>query len=154
MAELQNVITTVANLENAIEDALRHEVADVVKNAIIMSAYENVYKAYAPEFYSRRWGAGGILDPNSIKIEVHGDTLIASDNAAWQQLWGGSVPGERLAEAIASGDKRFNMQEAGPRPFHQKAKEEAIYSGAAEDALRRGLARQGIDTSGMTFTFT
>ncbi len=162
MAELDYLIGKLQNLDAMIEDALKNEVADAVKEAIVESARQNVYDVYSPKFRSRRGDAtgdyygrttGGITDKESIIIEVHGTELIASDNAAWQQLWGGTIPSGRLAEAIASGDKRYNMQNAGPRPFHEKAKQELISSGIAENALRRGLERQGIDTTGMTFKF-
>lgn len=58
-----------------------------------------------------------------------GMTLTVTDDAPWQQLWGGAVPGERLAEAIASGDPRYNMGQAGPRPFHQAAEQNFVASG-------------------------
>lgn len=154
MAELNNIIQKVSVLEAEIEDALRVEVADAVREAIVKSAKENVYDAYSPQFLSRRNGVGGILDKNSITIKVNGTELTATDDPTWQHLWGGNYPDERLAEAIAGGERRFNMHNAGPRPFHEKAKEELLSSGAIEDALRRGLARQGIDTSGVTFIIT
>lgn len=160
MGELSNMIRKVSSLDGAIEDALRHEVSDVIRQFIVDAAYENVYEAYEPEFYNRRNGNGGILDKDSITVEVIGNELIAMDTKAgtagyrgWQQLWGGDIPEGRLAEAIATGDERYNMEEAGPRPFHEKAKQMALESGQVEEALRRGLLRQGIDSSGMTFRF-
>lgn len=154
MAELSDIIKKVSVLEKEISEALRVEVAEVVRDAIIKCARENVYDAYSPKFVSRRNGSGGILDPNSITIKVEGTELTATDDATWQHLWGGKYPNGRLAEAIASGDRRFNMQNAGPRPFHEKAKADLITSGAIEDALRRGLARQGIDATDVTFIIT
>ena len=160
MGDLSNMINKISTLDGAIEDALKHEVADVIRQFIVDAAYENVYETYEPEFYNRRNGNGGILDKDSITVEVVGNELTAMDTEAgkkgprgWQQLWGGDVPPGRLAEAIATGDERYNMEEAGPRPFHEDAKKRAIESGEVEDALRRGLLRQGIDASGMTFRF-
>lgn len=153
MGDLDRIISMLPKIDDAIEDALKQEVADVVKKAIVDSARKNVYDAYTPIFYSRRNGAGGILDPNSVKIEAHGSELVAWDAAEWQQLWGGRIPEISLAEALASGSERFNFQRAGPRPFHEQAKEYLIQSGELERALRQGLARQGYDTSNATFTF-
>ena len=153
MAELNDLIVRVANIDAAIENALENEVAASVKDAIVASARENVYDAYTPKFLHRRNGNGGILDTESIKITVNGTELTASDDASWQHLWGGAVPSVRLAEAIASGDRKYNMHNAGPRPFHERAKQRVRSEGTAEAALRKGLARQGYDTSEMTFTF-
>lgn len=169
MAEvsLNDVINKYGSLELAIQSALDVEVREVVKAAVAEAALQEVYDAYTPEFFSRRdpiHGGGeahlqgqighGITDPESVTVTVRGNELVAEDDAGWQQLWGGQVPSGRLAEAIATGDPRFNMGNAGPRPFHDKAKQIAIESGAVEKALRQGLKRQGIDTTDMTFNIT
>ena len=154
MATLSDYIIKIANIDAAIENALQNEVTEAVKEAIVAEAQAAVYDAYTPKFYSRRNGEGGILDKNSIIIEVHGTELTAKDNPTWQHLWGGTFPDKPLADALADGDARFNFARAGQRPFHEAAKRRVISDGTAEDALRRGLARQGIDTSGMTFKLT
>ena len=151
MASLSEVITRLTNIDKAIEDALNNEVADVVKEAIVNTARTNVYDAYPnPRYLDRRDGAGGILDKESIAIEVRNETLTAKDTSpgvrgdkGWQQRLGGAVPSGRLAEAIASGDDRYNMGRAGPRPFHEDAERRVISDGSAADALKRGLERQG-----------
>lgn len=156
MAEnINEAMQKISRLKSAVHDALENEVADVVKNYLVESAYENVYEAYTPEFYSRRYGTknkpdqknGGIMDKESVKIDVHDTTLTAKDEADWQQLWGGTRPSGMLADAIATGDSRFYMGNAGPRPFHEEAARMAVESGEVEDALRNGLERQGYQIS-------
>ena len=124
MGDLDKYIQKVTNLDSYIENALNHEVAEVVRRILTETARELVYDAYTPRFVSRRGDPGGdydgnthggITDPNSVKIEARGNTLTATDNAGWQQLWGGNIPSERLVDAIASGDRRFNMHRAGTR---------------------------------------
>lgn len=166
MGDLQRAIEKYAKLDKAIESALKNEVAEVVKGALAQAAIEEVYDAYEPEFLSRRdpvhgatnkWlktSGGGITDKSQMHVEAVGNTLTVSDDAPWQQLWGGAVPTSRLAEAIATGDPRFHMQNAGPRPFHEKAKQKVIDSGDAEKALIAGLKRQGIDVTGLEFELT
>lgn len=168
MAEvsLNDVINKYGSLELAIQSALDVEVREVVKAAVAEAALQEVYEKYDPMFLSRRDPihgggdtsasrmGGGITDPESVIIHVSGNELTAEDNADWQHLWGGQKPFGRLAEAIATGDPRFNMGNAGPRPFHDRAKQIAIESGAVEKALRQGLKRQGIDTTDMTFEIT
>lgn len=161
MSDITTVINKISNLERYIEDALNNEVAEVIKKIVAETAREKVY-AYTPMFVSRRGDdggdfydrtTGGITDPNSIYVHATGSRLVAYDISEWQQLWNGSRPESRLAEAIATGDPRFHMANAGPRPYHAAAKEAILRSGKVEEALRRGLARQGVDTSGITFTF-
>ena len=168
MASLNDTIQKFGGLERAIENALKNEVAETVRGIVADVARQEVYDRYDPVFLSRRdpvYGGGntsasraggGITDPKSVEIDVHGTELVARDNPDWQQLWGDRSwrPAKRLAEAIATGDPRYNMEKAGPRPFHDTAKEIAIDSGAVEEALRRGLERQGIDTTGMQFKIT
>jgi hypothetical protein len=77
--------------------------------------------------------------------------MTVEQASPFQQLWGGERPAENLADVIESGDSRFNMGKAGSREFMEPAKDNVISSGAFESALRIGLQRQGIDTSGMTF---
>ena len=164
---LNDVISKYGSLDLAIQSALDVEVREVVKAAVAEAALQEVYEAYTPQFFSRRdpiYGGGeahmqgkighGITDPESVTIHVSGNELTAEDNADWQHLWKGQKPSGRLAEAIATGDPRYHMDKAGPRPFHDRAKELAIESGAVERALRQGLKRQGIDTTDMTFEIT
>ena len=165
MGDLQRAIEKYAKLDRAIENALKNEVAEVVKGALAQAAIEEVYDTYDPEFLSRRDpihgggntrasnAGGGITDTTQMHVEAVGNTLTVSDDAPWQQLWGGARPDSRLAEAIATGDPRFHMEKAGPRPFHEKAKRMVIDSGDAEKALIAGLRRQGIDVSGLDFEF-
>lgn len=167
MGDLQRAIEKYAKLDLAIENALKNEVAEVVKGALAQAAIEEVYDAYEPEFLSRRdpvhgatnkWlktSGGGITDKSQMHVEAVGNTLTVSDDAPYQQLWGGTRPSSpRLAEAIATGDPRFHMEKAGPRPFHEKAKRKVIDSGDAEKALIAGLKRQGIDVTGLEFELT
>lgn len=166
MGDLQRAIEKYAKLDRAIENALKNEVAEVVKGALAQAAIEEVYDAYEPEFLSRRDpihgggntpasnAGGGITDTTQMHVEAVGNTLTVSDDAPWQQLWGGARPDSRLAEAIATGDPRFHMKKAGPRPFHEKAKRKVIDSGDAEKALIAGLKRQGIDVTGLEFELT
>ncbi|MBO7150393.1 MAG: hypothetical protein J6V82_01445, partial [Clostridia bacterium] len=81
---------------------------------------------------------------NSMTHEVPGTELIVRDEPQWQQLWGGHEPSDKLVEALAAGDARFHFAKAGPRPFHEETKRRIIADGTLEDALRRGLERQGI----------
>lgn len=131
-----------AKLDAAIDAVMQNEVAEGAKKALHQSAQSEVY-SYTPQFYSRRGAAGGIADTANMNVSYGGNTLTITDDAPWQQLWGGKVPGERLAEAIASGASRYNFHRAGPRPFHEKAEQDYGGSGQFGRDLMSGLYARG-----------
>lgn len=150
MAErsISEVIAQLARMESAISDALGNEVAHEAKNCIREAALSEVY-SYTPEFESRRMGNGGLIDENNMVDSVTGTTLTVQNVTPLQNLWGGTHT-EPLTPIIEDGLPNYNMPY--PRPFMDKAKE-TLLNGRAEEALRMGLARQGIDTSGLAFEF-
>lgn len=140
---LADLAAFVSKLEGAIDETMQTTVAEGAKKALEEAAYTEVYDAYSPKFLSRRGSAGGIPDQGNMEADYGGMTLTIRDEAPWQQLWGGSVPGGRLAEAIATGDPRYNMGKAGPRPFHQEAERQFAGSGEFERLLAQGLRAHG-----------
>lgn len=151
MRDIEKMLAKISNLNPAIENALEHEVADEARLAIKDAAEERVYEAYKPRFYSRRKEDGGLIGPNNILCQVSGDTLTISNVTGLQNLWGGD-DASLLTPIVEDGVPAYNMQKAGPRPFMDYAKE-LLLGGRADAALRRGLERQGIDTTGLTFIF-
>lgn len=142
-------IGKMANLNAAITDALANEVAEGFKQAVANEVLKDVY-SYPATFVSRRGTAGGIADPENIITFANGDTLTADNVTGLQNLWGGG-DSNLLTPIVEGGVTNYHMP--GPRPFMENAKESFVSSGAAEAALRAGLRRQGIDESGMSFTF-
>lgn len=141
-------------MNEAIASAMQNEVADAFKKAIVRSAQERVYDAYEPEFYSRGINDNSIIDEDALLVNATDAEITIEQQTPFQQLWGGERPASRLVDAIESGDPRFNMGKAGARKFMEPAKEDFIKSGEAEAALKQGLQRNGIDTTGMTFDFS
>ena len=132
-----------ARLDSAIDSTMKGPVLDGAKKQLRAAAYSEVYGAYSPEFYSRRMDGGGLADMGNMQ-NVYGDkTLLITDEAPWQQLYGGAVPGGFLADAIANGDARYHFQKAGPRPFHEEAEKEFAASGEFERLLADGLRAHG-----------
>lgn len=140
---LNGVREFLAKLDAAIDDTMQGPVADGAKEALRDAAYRQVYDTYTPEFMSRRGSGGGIADTGNMTVNYGGKLLTITDDAPWQHLWGGAVPGERLAEAIAQGSTRYNMGKAGARPFHQEAEREFSGSGEFEHLLAQGLRAHG-----------
>ena len=135
-----------ARLNEAIHFVMETDVAEVTKKTIAEAVETEVYKPYDPVFYSRRNGIGGLKDPAAMSqnYDAATMTLEVSDTAPWQQLYGGRVPNGYLAEAVESGDPRYNMGAAGPRKFHAVSQEQ-MDNGEFEDTLLHGLQNMGFD---------
>ena len=146
MASIIEIITKLTNIEQYIDDALDNEVADVAKLALLRSASKNVYgyQASPSAMELRRYGNGGIGDMGEYNASVSNNTIVVTDDAQWSghgRNSGMDRSGILLREAIAQGLWQGN---AGARPFHEEAEKEIVSDGEAMEALRRGLARQGI----------
>lgn len=140
---MSDLAAFMAKLDAAIDSTMQSEVAEGAKKALRAAAYSEVYGAYSPEFFSRRMDAGGLSDVGQMETSYGGKTLTVQDTASWQQLYGGSAPGGRLAEAIASGDSRYHFHKAGPRPFHEEAEQQFAASGEFGRLLAAGLRAAG-----------
>ena len=140
---MSDLAAFMAKLDAAIDSTMQSEVAEGAKKALRAAAYSEVYGAYSPEFFSRRMDAGGLSDVGQMETSYGGKTLTVQDMASWQQLYGGSTPGGRLAEAIASGDSRYHFHKAGPRPFHEEAEQQFAGSGEFGRLLAAGLRAAG-----------
>lgn len=140
---MSDLAAFMAKLDAAIDSTMQSEVAEGAKKALRAAAYSEVYGAYSPEFFSRRMDAGGLSDVGQMETSYGGKTLTVQDMASWQQLYGGSAPGGRLAEAIESGDSRYHFHKAGPRPFHEEAEQQFAASGEFERLLAAGLRAAG-----------
>lgn len=109
-----------AKLDAAIDAAMQGPVLMGAKEQIQQSAFTYVYSAYQPKFMNRRY-SGGIGSTETKPHDYSDKTLVIRDVTPWQQLYGGSHPGEELAEAIASGSAAYHFQRAGARSFMPEA---------------------------------
>lgn len=140
---MSDLAAFMAKLDAAIDSTMQNEVAKGAKEALREAAYSEVYGAYTPIFFNRRMDAGGLSDVGQMETSYGGKTLTVQDMASWQQLYGGSAPGTRLAEAIASGSAAYHFHKAGPRPFHEEAEQQFAASGEFERLLAAGLRAAG-----------
>ncbi len=140
---MSDLAAFMAKLDAAIDSTMQSEVAKGAKEALREAAYSEVYGAYTPIFFNRRMDAGGLSDVGQMETSYGGKTLTVQDMASWQQLYGGSAPGTRLAEAIASGSAAYHFHKAGPRPFHEEAEQQFAASGEFGRLLAAGLRAAG-----------
>lgn len=134
-------------LEADIEDTLKHEVLDTVKEIELRHVEEDVFDAYKPKIYGRR-DSGGINDPDNIvgtvqnmELEVENITPFASGYGTWNR-------GVGLTELINDGNNtsgffydyygEFNR----PRPFIDNTADEIERTDDVENALAKGLNKR------------
>jgi hypothetical protein len=165
MGDVDKAISKISNLAQAIDNALQHEVMDKAKEVLSETIKSEVYDKYDPDPFfksKRRMDNGGLSDVRTMEAWVDNNTLYLYANAPLQNLWGGrgkdNGSGEKFAPAndilsFIVEDGLVTYNQPFPRPFHEKAKDNFIYSGLAQAALLQGLRRQGIDTTGMIFEF-
>ena len=115
-----------AKLDAAIDSALEHEVAEVVKDIILEQAVSAVYSypATAPAMSSRRKSDGGLGDRGNLSARVEaGHVLIVEDVAPLQ----GTDYGIALSDVVEHG--LGNYRQPGPRPFLNRSETEAVSPG-------------------------
>lgn len=142
-------------LDMEIEEAMQNPDGRIQRNAkdqLVSSAYENVYAKHDTKFEhpvhgdGRRWGVGGILDPETYRSARHSDTAIITKNAGkgftlhlyadapWQQLFGGSPDAnpDTLGEAI----EKHGLYSAPPRPWMEKGGDEYAKEQFGKDLVK------------------
>lgn len=126
-------------LDEAITNALMHEIKEAAVNAIEESAKQNIYEAYPnPKFNSRRFSAE---HDASYAWDVSGNRLRIEYIAQPQNLFGGSFYSENLGDIIAEGWENWHMP--FPRPWMDDGMANAINTGEIDRAIKAGLERQG-----------
>lgn len=141
-----------AQLHMDIDTVLLTDVAEMAKQYLQSSILENVYAAYKPTQYERRYSDGGLADPeNFIESVVSGEhTLeikdIASGNLGQPGPWD-----DELDEVIEAGApyhwKKSKIYQAQPypRPFYKPAEDDFIDSGMFDKTLADGLNAMGYE---------
>lgn len=143
---IEEAINTIEWLDVHINDALESKVAPVVKHEIsdaVVGQY--VYGAHdpIPVFYASRRGrgSGGIGDESVMESHVYDMTLTITDTSQLQNLWSDTWQAD-VATIVQEGSKQFHQPK--PRPFMEEAVRDAIDSGKIDQALRDGLAVNGL----------
>lgn len=154
-------MTTVNNLKELeklinqkIAKALADDVAETVKDVMQEKVQTEVYDAYTshsdhPDKYVRRGMQGGLQDRKNMKSEVIDNTLIVENKTRMADT------GYELSGLVEYGNnagygsydyplaKNSEGSFLKPRPFISETRLE-VSKGKAEDALKRGLKKQGL----------
>ena len=142
-----------AQLHTDIDTVLLNEVAETAKQYLQSSILENVYDAYAPTQYERRYSDGGLADPENFVESIAGEhtleiTDIASGNRSQPGPWT-----DDLDDTIERGEpylwlkSRIAEMQPYPRPFYKPAEDDFIDSGMFDRTLAEGLNAMGYEVS-------
>lgn len=120
-------------IDAAVEDALKNEVADAALQALHDSAQQRVYDAWTPTIDNRRYS---LLDKKgTYNCVVQGNTLTITAQTSFQ----GTQTSDDLGDVIEKGLKNYRMP--FPRPWMEEGIQDNLT--AIEAALEVGLTRQG-----------
>lgn len=137
MSVLSEFTGILARLDRAIEDSLKTEVANAVKDEMHDKVHELVYDAYPPKSQrSRRMDAGGLSAVSNYDARVervkNEQVLIVENDTPMQR-----PDGSNLVEIVEEGLKAYRM------PFARPFVKETEKSVDAEAKLIAGLRRNG-----------
>lgn len=143
-----------ADVQKSINKSLKNEVMDAVKEVELKHVERDVLSVYTPSIYERR-GSGGIDDDKNIIGTVKNGRLTVENVTPFNDGYGTRNKGNTLGYMINEGgnseydyDYGFRGAEAvyaNPRPFIDNTVEELDKTEIIEDALARGMKKDGID---------
>lgn len=143
-----------ADVQKSINKSLENEVMDAVRDVELSHIQREVLNVYSPSIYRRR-ASGGIDDVRNIVGTVKDNKLIVENVTPFNEDYGTRNKGTGLAYMINEGgnsehdyDYGFRGVEAPysrPRPFIDNTVEELDRTEIIEDALAKGMKKDGID---------
>lgn len=143
-----------ADVQKSINKSLKNEVMDAVKEVELKHVERDVLSVYTPSIYERR-GSGGIDDDKNIIGTVKNGRLTVENVTPFNEDYGTRNKGTGLGYMINEGGNWEHDYEYGfrgaeavyanPRPFIDNTVEELDKTEIIEDALAKGMKKDGID---------
>lgn len=143
-----------ADVQKSINKSLKNEVMDAVREVELKHIERDVLSVYTPSIYERR-GFWGIKDVRNIIGTVKNGRLTVENVTPFNEDYGTRNRGTGLGYMINEGgnsehdyDYGFRTIEAPysqPRPFIDNTIEELDKTEIIEDALAKGMSKDGID---------
>lgn len=143
-----------ADVQKSINKSLKNEVMDAVKEVELKHIERDVLSVYTPSIYERR-SHGGIDDDKNIVGTVNNGRLTVENVTPFNEDYGTRNRGNTLAYMINEGGNSEHDYEFGfrtieapysyPRQFIDNTIEELDKTEIIEDALAKGMRKDGID---------
>ena len=142
------------DIQALVDDALKYEVADAIKDCEALTIEKVVYDVYSPNTYERREYEGGLADPENMVEYVKNGTLTVDNLTEFNQYPASSNSGIGLAELVEYGDGgggyhydygRPGAEFKHPRPFTQETINTLKSSKLHVEVLKKALRARGLD---------
>ena len=141
-------------LYKRINIALDTEVADTVKEVMTDHIIQDVYDAYEPTAYQRRYDDGGLLDPDNIIATLgnNGEMLVQNITLGSEYYY---IPSIKRSFRSANADKfispiieygiDYDVVDVFPRPFIQNTHDDLAQNHYHTQAMKQSLKKQGLE---------
>lgn len=141
MATFNNLKDLFKHVEKQMQSTLKNEIAELVVETMQSHVQEDVYDVYEPVDPSkRRMYDGGLIDQDSIEIQVVDDNTISVENIAIDGL-------RNVPYIVESGQGYFSG--ASPiltrgRKFTEGTREELHNTDKLKQTMKNGLRKRGV----------
>jgi hypothetical protein len=140
-------------LSKRINIALGVDVADIVRDVMTDHIVQDVYEAYEPIGYERRYNKNGLLDPNNIISIIDGYGGLSVQNITLGNPYyirdGQSVKSKNsnlpITNVIETGEGYDTWKGSSPRPFMKNTHDDLKENHYHTKAMKSGLKKQGLE---------
>ena len=123
------------HIEADIQDTMVNEVAETVKEEMVIAVETSVYRVYDPVQYNRRYGNGGLGARENMHVEEIPNGISVRDIAP---LDNGRTDCA-LDDIVVNGLGRMPF----PRDFYSECEEQLFLNENHKEALKQGLKNRG-----------
>ena len=123
------------HIEADIQDTMVNEVAETVKEEMVIAVETSVYRVYDPVQYNRRYGNGGLGARENMHVEEIPNGIYVRDIAP---LDNGRTD-YALDDIVVNGLGRMPF----PRDFYSQCEEQLFLNENHKEALKQGLKNRG-----------
>ena len=123
------------SIEKDIRSTLENEVAETVKEEMVIAVETSVYRVYDPVQYNRRYGNSGLGARENMHVEEIPNGIYVRDIAP---LDNGRTD-YALDDIVVNGVGRMPF----PRDFYSECEEQLFLNENHKEALKQGLKNRG-----------
>ena len=123
------------HIEADIQDTMVNEVAETVKEEMVIAVETSVYRVYDPVQYNRRYGNGGLGARENMHVEEIPNGIYVRDIAP---LDNGRTD-YALDDIVVNGLGRMPF----PRDFYSQCEEQLFLNENHKEALKQGVKNRG-----------
>lgn len=150
MAVYKNFDEALKDIQLKINESLKNEVGQAVKETMSSEIDNTVYSVYKPLEYERRHMNGGLSDMDNMEVElVKNGTITVTNNTPVNEDYSLHYSDNSLTEMIITGTEYdYTGDGTGaylePRDFIEETKKDLVKTNYHVEALKNGLKKRGL----------